>query len=105
MDFGISRDEASSLSAALASALDGCDLLVTTGGVSMGDRDILRQVLKDVFSAEIHFARSVTLVGVGSIKLKWFLSLLLLCVIYLTCLLHFFKMPFLLLGPSPLELR
>ena len=31
--------------------------MVTTGGVSMGDRDLLRQVLVDKFGAEIHFAR------------------------------------------------
>ena len=30
---------------------------VTTGGVSMGDRDLLRQVLVEQFGARIHFAR------------------------------------------------
>jgi hypothetical protein len=30
---------------------------VTTGGVSMGDRDLLRQVLLEDFKAELHFAR------------------------------------------------
>jgi gephyrin len=30
---------------------------VTTGGVSMGDRDLLRQILTQDLGAEIHFAR------------------------------------------------
>ena len=34
-----------------------CDLVVTTGGVSMRYRNLLRQVLVDKFGAEIHFAR------------------------------------------------
>ena len=33
------------------------DILVTTGGVSMGDRDLLRQVLVSDLDATIHFAR------------------------------------------------
>jgi len=56
-DAGVAKDDLKSLTAALKSALEKCDLLVTTGGVSMGDRDLLRQVLVDQFGAEIHFAR------------------------------------------------
>ena len=29
-------------------SLESCDLLVTTGGVSMGDRDLLRKVLSHI---------------------------------------------------------
>ena len=43
-DAGVAKDDLKSLTAALKSALERCDLLVTTGGVSMGDRDLLRQV-------------------------------------------------------------
>ena len=56
-DAGTARDTEQELAAALGAALQECDLLVTTGGVSMGDRDLLRQVLTEKFGAEIHFAR------------------------------------------------
>ena len=54
---GIARDDVSVLTQALHNALSTNDILVTTGGVSMGDRDLLRQVLVDKFQAKIHFAR------------------------------------------------
>lgn len=41
---GIARDDFQQLSAALHSGLD-CDLLITSGGVSLGDYDIVKQVL------------------------------------------------------------
>merc|ERR1719300_2130570 len=56
-DAGVAKDDIQQLTAVLKSALETSDLLVTTGGVSMGDRDLLRQVLVDQFGAEIHFAR------------------------------------------------
>ena len=43
-DCGIAVDEPDSLLEKLRSCLDGGDVVVTTGGVSMGDRDILRKV-------------------------------------------------------------
>ena len=43
-DCGIAIDEPDSLLEKLRSCLDGGDVVVTTGGVSMGDRDILRKV-------------------------------------------------------------
>ncbi len=57
VDCGIARDDGDDLARGLERALGGSDLLVTTGGVSMGDRDIMRQVLQDRFGAKIHFAR------------------------------------------------
>lgn len=45
VDAGIARDDLSELTGKLRSALGQADLLVTTGGVSMGDRDLLRQVV------------------------------------------------------------
>ena len=56
-DAGIAKDDVATLTSSLQSALSSSDLVVTTGGVSMGDRDLLRQVLVDKFGAEIHFAR------------------------------------------------
>jgi len=56
-DAGIAKDDLENLTKALQIALERCDVLVTTGGVSMGDRDLLRQVLVSKFGAEIHFAR------------------------------------------------
>ena len=43
-DAGVARDDLQGLTAALTAALDTAQVLVTTGGVSMGDRDLLRQV-------------------------------------------------------------
>jgi len=57
IDAGIAKDDLETLTGALKSALKNSDVLVTTGGVSMGDRDLLRQVLVDNFDAKIHFAR------------------------------------------------
>jgi len=57
VDAGIARDDLGTLTAALQAAFEKSDVLVTTGGVSMGDRDLLRQVLVANFGANIHFAR------------------------------------------------
>ena len=48
LDAGIARDNISDLTSCLAAALQNTDILVTTGGVSMGDRDLLRQVQGDL---------------------------------------------------------
>ena len=44
VDCGIAVDEPDSLLERLRTCLDRGDVVVTTGGVSMGDRDILRKV-------------------------------------------------------------
>jgi len=44
IDLGIAADDEASLKR-LAAGAAGCDLLVTTGGVSVGDRDLVRSVL------------------------------------------------------------
>merc|ERR1712098_638525 len=56
-DGGIARDDITVLTKSLEEALKSSEIVVTTGGVSMGDRDLLRQVLVDKFEAKIHFAR------------------------------------------------
>jgi molybdopterin molybdotransferase len=44
IDLGASPDDAPGLEAALASAAARCDVVVTSGGVSMGEADLLKQV-------------------------------------------------------------
>lgn len=57
IDAGIAKDEPSALLNTLKTALSEADILVTTGGVSMGEKDLLRPVLQSDFQAEIHFAQ------------------------------------------------
>lgn len=60
VDAGIAKDHATTLLSSLKSAFEKADVLVTTGGVSMGERDILRPVLISDFGAEVHFAQVST---------------------------------------------
>ena len=46
IDLGIARDDAATL-ARLAAGARGADLLVTTGGASVGEHDLIRDALKD----------------------------------------------------------
>ncbi len=45
-------DDEDALAAALTAALDGADLVVVTGGVSVGDRDLVRGILTERLGAE-----------------------------------------------------
>jgi molybdenum cofactor synthesis domain-containing protein len=45
VDFGIVRDDEDALEAVLREAADTCDAIVTSGGVSMGDYDVVKVVL------------------------------------------------------------
>jgi molybdopterin molybdotransferase len=54
-DFGITRDDPAALRAAIDDAM-GCDLLITSGGVSVGERDFTRTVMRDL-GADIRFWR------------------------------------------------
>jgi len=47
------RDHRGALRSAVSAALDTCDVLVTTGGVSMGERDHLRPVLDELGVREV----------------------------------------------------
>ena len=38
-------------------SLNKVDVLITTGSVSMGDRDMLKPILQKVFHATIHFGK------------------------------------------------
>ncbi|CAL1542166.1 unnamed protein product [Lymnaea stagnalis] len=57
VDLGIAKDSPDILLQKLTDALDQVDIIVTTGGVSMGDKDYLKQVLQVDLKAELHFAR------------------------------------------------
>lgn len=48
VDLGQALDEPDSVRASLLKGVDqGCDLIVTSGGVSMGDRDMVKHVIRD----------------------------------------------------------
>ena len=53
MDLGIVRDDEDALEAVLREAADRCDAIVTSGGVSMGDYDVVKAVLGRI--ADMHW--------------------------------------------------
>lgn len=46
VDLGIIRDKQASLREAIEAALEHCHVLVTSGGVSMGEADLLKPILE-----------------------------------------------------------
>lgn len=56
-DLGIAADNADDVCRVITNAFDEVDVLVTTGGVSMGEKDILKRVLIEDFNATVHFGR------------------------------------------------
>ncbi|XP_018571465.1 gephyrin [Anoplophora glabripennis] len=56
-DCGIAKDDPDSVKFAFEKAFATSDIVITTGGVSMGEYDIVKQVLEEDFHAIIHFAR------------------------------------------------
>lgn len=57
VDFGIVKDTVNELESRLKNALDKVDVLITTGGVSMGEADFMKPVLEQKLGATIHFGR------------------------------------------------
>ncbi|KAG6446845.1 gephyrin [Manduca sexta] len=57
IDCGIARDSPTQLVASISAALAQADVLVCTGGVSMGEKDLLKPVLINDFGAKLHFGR------------------------------------------------
>nr|CAD7440819.1 unnamed protein product [Timema bartmani] len=57
VDAGIARDNPKAVLSKLKEALSTGDVIVTTGSVSMGERDILRDVLITDIGATVHYAR------------------------------------------------
>lgn len=57
VDIGIVEDKKESLSQKLREAFQACDVVVTSGGVSMGHKDYVKDILLADFGAVIHFGR------------------------------------------------
>ncbi|MCJ1309847.1 hypothetical protein MMC25_003508 [Agyrium rufum] len=57
LDFGIAKDTPTSLEALLRAALLRVDVLITTGGVSMGELDLLKPTIERALGGTIHFGR------------------------------------------------
>jgi gephyrin len=55
IDLGIVKDEYEAVFSAIKDAAASCDILITSGGVSMGSRDFVKPVLAEM--ATIHFGR------------------------------------------------
>jgi molybdenum cofactor synthesis domain-containing protein len=52
VDLGLVRDDLDAVRSAVVGALDSCDALVTSGGVSMGDFDEVKKVLVELGASE-----------------------------------------------------
>ncbi|XP_067011924.2 gephyrin isoform X2 [Anabrus simplex] len=57
VDLGIARDDPQSLLVKLKEALSAADVVVTTGSLSMGERDFIKDILTTDLGATIHFGR------------------------------------------------
>ncbi|AEO55107.1 hypothetical protein MYCTH_2298562 [Thermothelomyces thermophilus ATCC 42464] len=57
IDLGIARDQPASLEEVLRDALRKVDLVITTGGVSMGELDLLKPTIERALGGTIHFGR------------------------------------------------
>jgi gephyrin len=57
VDLGIAKDQAGSLEEVLRDALRRVDLVITTGGVSMGELDLLKPTIERALGGTIHFGR------------------------------------------------
>ncbi len=55
LQLGIVKDDITSITNLMTSALKDCDILVTTGGVSVGDYDFVQDVIKDKLKADVLF--------------------------------------------------
>ncbi|EEC14855.1 gephyrin, putative, partial [Ixodes scapularis] len=57
IDAGIALDSRADLCGKLRRAFEAADVLVSSGGVSMGEKDLLKAVLSEEFQATVHFGR------------------------------------------------
>jgi len=55
VQLGTVKDDKKSITEALKEALNSADIVVTTGGVSVGDFDFVKDVIKDELKAEVAF--------------------------------------------------
>lgn len=54
-DYGILRDDYQALKAKILEMTQECDMIITTGGVSMGDRDYVKPILEEI--GDVKFGR------------------------------------------------
>ncbi|KAI5806745.1 hypothetical protein DFH27DRAFT_642558 [Peziza echinospora] len=57
VDLGIAKDEESAISTTLSTSLQKVNVVISTGGVSMGERDLLKPILQHTLNGTIHFGR------------------------------------------------
>lgn len=58
IDFGIARDDdIENMTETVRTALSQCEVLITTGGISTGESDIMEQVLVHKLKGHLHFGR------------------------------------------------
>ncbi|CAF0943577.1 unnamed protein product [Adineta steineri] len=57
IDGGTAKDDETSVIQTLQSAFEVADVIISTGGVSMGDKDLIKSILTEKFHATIHFGR------------------------------------------------
>ncbi|KAI8070695.1 hypothetical protein BC940DRAFT_295344 [Gongronella butleri] len=57
VDLGIVRDKVDALETAFREAADNVDVIISTGGVSMGEADWIKPVLQQRLGATLHFGR------------------------------------------------
>jgi gephyrin len=57
VDLGIAKDKSGSLEETLRDGLRRADMLITTGGVSMGELDLLKPTIERSLGGTIHFGR------------------------------------------------
>ncbi|CAF3603057.1 unnamed protein product [Rotaria sordida] len=57
IDGGTAKDDETSVIQTLQSAFELADIIISTGGVSMGDKDLIKSILTKQFNATIHFGR------------------------------------------------
>lgn len=57
VDMGIAKDKSNSLEETLRAGLRQADVLITTGGVSMGELDLLKPTIERSLGGTIHFGR------------------------------------------------
>ncbi|KAJ1727991.1 hypothetical protein LPJ61_004285 [Coemansia biformis] len=57
VDLGVVKDDPDVLASTIRTALETCRGVITTGGVSMGERDWLKSVVEQRLGGKIHFGR------------------------------------------------
>lgn len=57
VDLGIVKDSVDSIESILRTGLETCHVIITTGGVSMGELDLLKPIIEQKINGKIHFGR------------------------------------------------